>query len=102
MKTRHLHIEWIVFVIGLLHLSTMSTQNTSHTLCMFEWIGFKYCLGEGLGHSIAYVFQGDIKSSIQANFMGPVAVFVLSFRILSIWTKLLSNYKDQKMGTNYV
>ena len=97
-----MHIEWSVFLVGLILLATMNTLNSGHTLCLFEWVGFEYCLGEGLGHSIAYLFQGNIKSSLEANFMGPVAVFVLSFRILTIWKRLLSNYKDQKMGTNYV
>lgn len=83
-------------------MATMNPLNSDHSLCLFEWIGFKYCLGEGLGHSIAYLFQGEIKFSFNANIMGPFAVAVLSFRILSIWKRLLSNYQDQKMGTNYV
>ncbi len=80
----------------------MNTESSAHTLCLFEWVGFKYCLGEGLGHSIAYFMQGDIKSSLEANFMGMIAVIVLSIRITSIWKRLFSNYKEEKMGTNYV
>jgi len=83
-------------------MATMDVDTTNHTLCLFEWIGFEYCLGEGLGHSIAYFFRGEIKSSFSANFMGPIAVFVLSFRILLIWKTIFKDYKDNKMGTNYV
>jgi hypothetical protein len=102
MKNLNLHIEWVVFLGGLILLAMMETPNSGHSLCLFEWAGFEFCLGDGLGHSIAYLAQGDIKSALDSNIMGPIAVFVLSFRILSIWKKLLSNYKDQKMGTNYV
>lgn len=102
MKTRHLHIEWIFFSIGLFLLAIMDTKTNAHSLCFFEWVGFEFCFGEGLGHSIAYLFQGDFNSSLQANFMGPATVFVLSFRILSIWKKLLTNLKKKKLGTTYV
>ncbi len=102
MRFIHKHIEWSVFLLGLLLLGSMDVSNSNHSLCFFEWVGFKYCLGEGLGHSIAYFFQGDFKSSFQANIMGPFAVLVLSFRIVSIWIKLYTLHKQNKLGTNYV
>lgn len=102
MKTFTKHFEWLAFLVGLLLMATMSPYDQGHSLCFFEWIGFEYCLGDGLGHSIAFLFDGDLKSSLEANFMGPLAVLVLSGRIVAIWIRLYSNYKDQKLGTNYV
>ncbi len=102
MKFIRTHLEWVVFLGGLILLANMETPNSGHSLCLFEWAGFEFCLGDGLGHSIAYLFQGNINSSLESNFMGPIAVIVLSFRILIIWKNILNTYLDQKLGTNHV
>ena len=85
------HIEWVVFLGGLLLMATMDPATEGHSLCLFEALGFHFCPGEGLGHSIAYLFRGEFRMAIQANFMGPIAVVVLGARIISLWHLLFFN-----------
>ena len=83
------HLEWSVFCLGLILLAFMSPDNAGTSFCFFDWIGLSFCPGEGLGHSIAYTFRGDISSAMNAHFAGPAAVFILSSRIIYIWRKLI-------------
>ena len=93
MKFLNRHLEWMVFFSGLILLATMDPTITGTSFCFFDFIGISFCPGEGLGHSIAYFFSGNLKSSFQANFMGPIAVLVLSARIITIWKDLLTKEK---------
>lgn len=94
------HLEWTVFAAGLLLLALMDPNTAGTDLCFFEWIGVDFCPGDGLGHSIAYTFRGNMESAFQANFMGPFAVLILSFRILQIWKNLIYNTTTDKTEKN--
>ena len=97
MKKLIPHIEWIVFLGGLILMATMDPFTEGHSLCLFDAVGFKHCPGEGLGHSIAFLFRGDISSALKANFMGPIAVVVLTARIIKVWFVLF--FKKNKLIT---
>jgi len=84
------HFEWMVFAVGLLLLGMMSPYDTSASFCLFERAGFEFCPGNGLGHSIAFTFRGELAHAWEAHFMGPVAVVILLLRILKIWYKNLT------------
>jgi hypothetical protein len=96
------HVEWVVFGTGLLLLGLMNPENTGISFCLFEWVGISFCPGEGLGHSIAYTFRGDLSSAMNAHFAGPAAIAILSFRIIYIWRKfyqeITTNYKEENNG----
>lgn len=70
----------MAWVIGLLLLAFMNPEQDQATLCLFEWIGFTWCPGHGLGHSIAYLFRGEWYESFLAHPLGPVAVPLLIAR----------------------
>ncbi len=70
-------------------MATMNPYEDGTSWCLFDALGFSYCPGEGLGHSIAFLFRGDVKEAFNANLMGPFVVIGLSIRILSIWKDLL-------------
>lgn len=89
MKFIHQHSEWMVFLFGLILMATMNPYTTGTSFCLLDAMGFAYCPGEGLGHSIAFLFRGEIKMALDANLMGPLVVVGLSARILSIWKDLL-------------
>jgi hypothetical protein len=91
------HLEWIVFTTGLLMLAFMNPENAGTSLCLFEWVGFEFCLGEGLGHSISYAFKGKFTAALEAHIAGPFAILILSTRIGIIWQRL---YKHT-ISTNY-
>lgn len=102
LKFLQRHIEWMVFTGGLVALAMMSPTNTAHSLCIFEWLNVPICLGEGLGHSISYVFRGEFKYALEANFMGPFAVLILGSRILLIWKELYETTDNELIGTTNV
>lgn len=76
------YFEITTFAVGLILMATLD-PNTSYnsTWCLFEIAGIGFCPGEGLGHSIAYFFRGDLYNSLQANLLGPFAIVVLIGRI---------------------
>jgi len=79
---RH-HFEWIAFSIGIIAMASINPYiNSGATWCLFERIGFPFCPGHGLGHSIAFIFRGDFANAIQANIFGPFALVVLLGRII--------------------
>jgi hypothetical protein len=92
------HIEWVVFLCGLVLMGTMDPTVQGTSFCFFEFIGIEFCPGEGLGHSIAWLFRGEFNNAIEANLLGPIAVIVLSLRILQIWKEILINKTTIKKG----
>ena len=90
------YIEIPVFAAGLIALALMNPENSGPDLCLLEYFGFVYCPGDGLGHSIAYIFRGNLESAIEANFMGPFAVGMLSMRIIYLFNRLIKNTINNK------
>lgn len=76
-------------MIGLMLMATMNPYVEGVSLCLLEALGFTFCPGEGLGHSIAFLFRGEFSESLEANLMGPVVVIGLSARIFTIWKNLI-------------
>lgn len=76
------YFEIAAFSAGLLLLALMNPDlNYSSSWCLFDWVGISFCPGEGLGHSIAYTFRGDIYNALEANVLGPLSVVILISRI---------------------
>lgn len=96
------HIEWMVFLTGLVMLATMDPLSSSRSLCLLEMAGFDWCPGDGLGHSIAFLFRGEFFNAIKANFMGPIAVLVLSSRIIKLWIELFINPENTIYNNTHV
>lgn len=44
--------------------------------------------GYGLGHSISFLFRGDLYQSMEAHYLGPLAVLIILHRILYLFFKL--------------
>lgn len=88
------YFEISVFTTGLFLLAMMDPEVANGpSLCLFDAIGISFCPGEGLGHSISYVFHGQIDNALRANMFGPVAIAILGGRIIQL---LLKNYKSIK------
>ena len=97
MKVINRHLEWVVLLTGLVLMAILNPYTLETSWCLIDLIGFTYCPGTGLGHSIAYLFRGEIINSLEANLMGPVAVVVLSLRIINIWKDLIITHKSDLM-----
>ena len=82
-----------MWIAGLIILAVINPDSHSHfTICPFKYLGFKYCPGCGLGHSISYLFHGNIKASLQTHILGIPAVIILGARTISIIKKSTSNF----------
>lgn len=87
------YFEVSVWILALILLGSMSPVNDHSSLCPLKSAGFSFCPGCGLGHSISWLFHGDIKASLQAHPLGVFATGVLIFRIVQLIHKMLI-YKD--------
>lgn len=76
------YFELSVWIAALLALSLMNPATSEHySLCVFRWFGLSFCPGCGLGHSISWLFHGDIARSFNEHPLGIFAVIILLQRI---------------------
>lgn len=70
---------------SLILLAAMPPGTDPHySFCLFKLLGFKYCPGCGLGHSISYLFRGNIRASFAAHPFGIFAVIIITNRIYKL------------------
>jgi hypothetical protein len=82
---RRINLEALVWIVGLLFLAFTYPDGSSHSsVCIFKNMGFKYCPGCGLGHSISYFLHGEVTRSLQTHPLGIFATVILVFRIFSL------------------
>jgi hypothetical protein len=82
------YFEIVAFGGGLLLLALMDPNTASGPgLCILENIGFEYCPGDGLGHSISFIFRGEFDNALKSNMLGPFALAILSGRILYLFSQ---------------
>ncbi len=82
---RRLLEAWI-WIAALIALSLTNPQGEGHlSLCPIKNIGWSFCPGCGLGHSISWLFRGEINQSIQSHPLGIIAVGILLFRIFRLF-----------------
>lgn len=82
------YFEATVFATGLLLLALMDPAAANGpSLCLFDQLGFTFCPGDGLGHSISYTFRGEIYNAMESNILGPFAIFILGTRVIYLLIK---------------
>ena len=100
MKKSKPYFELIAWVGGLTMLVMMDPQTNIHySFCLFKFIGINFCPGCGLGHSISYLFHGNLKESFHAHPLGIFAVAVILARIYKLSSlHILSPFKKYHYG----
>ncbi|HEV8080122.1 MAG TPA: DUF2752 domain-containing protein [Chitinophagaceae bacterium] len=97
-KTYIKYFELVFWLTALISLALMTPGIDAHySLCVFKLLGLNFCPGCGLGHSISYLFHGDMEASIAAHPLGVFAVLIIVCRIykllqLHLFTKKLNNH----------
>lgn len=95
------YFEIVAFGAGLLALALMNPETANGPgFCLFERLGVPYCPGDGLGHSIAYLFRGEIYNALQANVLGPVTVIILTGRIAHLWRKNIKTTSNLEIASH--
>jgi hypothetical protein len=88
------YFELVFWVLALIALAVSNPAAPGHfTLCPLSLLGFTWCPGCGLGHSIAFLFHGDIKSSFHAHWLGIPALIILLYRIYQLGRMRLYGFK---------
>jgi len=82
--TKRINIELIFLIGGLIYLAFMNPSETHFSLCPIKNLGFSFCPGCGLGHSISYLFHGQIQESFHHHPLGIFALGVILMRILKL------------------
>ena len=79
------YFELIFWVVSISALAIMEPGTDPHySLCIFKFFGFDFCPGCGLGHSISFLFHGDIKASFASHPLGIFAVVIILSRIYKL------------------
>lgn len=97
------YFELSVWVVALILLATMNPGTDVHySFCIFKFLGFKHCPGCGLGHSISYLFHGDIRASFSAHPLGIFALAVILFRIYKLSSiHIFSHFQEPVYGQQF-
>jgi hypothetical protein len=84
-KLFHNYFELVFWIAGLIALACANPSAQAHyTLCPLKLMGFNWCPGCGLGHSISFLFHGDLKQSFHAHWLGVPALLIILYRIFTL------------------
>ncbi|MEO6706702.1 MAG: DUF2752 domain-containing protein [Ginsengibacter sp.] len=79
------YFELAVWIIVLVLMAFMDpATNSDYSFCPFNFIGFNHCPGCGLGHSISFIFHGDLHASFSSHPLGLFAIAIILFRIYKL------------------
>ncbi|MBE9586558.1 DUF2752 domain-containing protein [Mucilaginibacter sp. JRF] len=73
---------WVAAIIAL--AVTAPSIETHFSLCPLKMAGITWCPGCGLGHSISWLFRGNISNSFQAHWLGIPALGIIAWRIFTL------------------
>ncbi|MDP9076616.1 MAG: DUF2752 domain-containing protein [Bacteroidota bacterium] len=81
-KAFNKYFELAFWIAALVALAIADPNDQAHfSLCPLKLLGITWCPGCGLGHSISFLFHGDIKGSLHAHWLGVPALGVILYRI---------------------
>jgi len=84
------YFELVFWVAALISLAFSNPAGPAHfSLCPLKALGITWCPGCGLGHSIAWLFHGNIPNSWHAHWFGIPALGIILYRIYSLTAQRL-------------
>jgi Protein of unknown function (DUF2752) len=86
--TKGQKIELLFWMLGLGWLAFSNPTEHHFTFCPIKNLGFDFCLGCGLGHSISHIFHGNFKESWQSHPLGIFAIVLIIRRIVELIQKI--------------
>jgi len=82
VKVLFKYFELLFWLAALTALAFTDPGSASHfSLCPLKASGITWCPGCGLGHSISWLFHGNIVRSWHAHWLGIPALFIIMYRI---------------------
>jgi len=82
--------EAAIWVVGLLVLALGNPESDFHFTIFWPYYVWDIkSPGFGLGHSISYLFRGDVTAAIETHILGIPAVAILLWRIATLEYRLV-------------
>lgn len=81
---KRFNTELLVWPFAMIALYLMDPHGSGPSLCPLKWLGFPWCPGCGLGHSIHYLLHGDWAASWKSHPLGLFALGVLAYRTFDL------------------
>ena len=79
------HFELIFWITALIATALVPLDTSPHySFCLFKLAGIDFCPGCGIGHSISYLFHGNLSASFNSHPLGLFAVLVIICRISNL------------------
>ena len=92
---RYVDREAAIWVAALVVLALSNPNSDFHFTIFWPYyvLGMK-SPGYGLGHSISYLFRGDVISAIETHILGIPAVAVLVWRVITLEMRLFKSIRS--------
>ena len=92
---RAIDTEALLWAVGLLVLAAGDPSSDTHlTLFWPQWVFGIQSPGYGLGHSIGYLFRGDLLNSLDSHLLGVPVVIALTYRIISLQVRKMRAFRS--------
>ena len=90
LLSRFIDREAAIWVVGLIVLALGNPQSDFHFTIFWPYYVWDIkSPGYGLGHSISYLFRGDVVAAIETHILGIPAVTILVWRIATLEYRLI-------------
>lgn len=86
--TKGQKIELLFWMLALGWLAFSNPAEHHFTFCPIKNLGFNFCPGCGLGHSVSHIFHGNFKESWQSHPLGIFAIVLIIRRIAELILKI--------------
>ena len=81
-------LEAWIWICGLVAVGAMDPHSDKHfTIFLPDLLFDIKSPGHGLGHSISFLFRGDLYQSLESHYLGPLAVMIIVHRVLHLFFK---------------
>ena len=93
---KYFSFELSFWIVSLMYLVMINPAESHFSLCLFNRLGFTWCPGCGIGHSISYLLHGEFLKSLETHWLGTFALLVIVYRILQLIFNTYSNYNKNQ------
>ncbi len=92
---RYVDREAAIWVVALVVLALGNPNSDFHFTIFWPYYvwGIK-SPGYGLGHSISYLFRGDVISAIETHILGIPAVAIILWRVITLEMRLFKSIRS--------
>jgi hypothetical protein len=79
---KFLPLELVTWIGALTFLYCINPYAELSSFCILKLLGFTWCPGCGIGHSISFLMHGEFEASFKAHWLGGFAFVIIVHRII--------------------